>query len=662
MKKRRKLNREQLGFIILLAVAVLSFWVGGTKLTAQASGGRGVGSTHQLTLYDTRYNDGPLMVGYFEIDGGISAMCICHEMDPPTQLGTVFSVDRIYTGENRNNDIMRKICYYGWQGPGDVGASYVETCLAGSVANGHRDNYYGYGQAFIDRIQGLPDAPEGFSVYVLSDGGSTTQDLAFWEYEPTGWLQLKKSASKTELVKGNGCYTLEGAEYGVFSEEACRSRQAVLVTNAEGITEAVELDAGTYYVKEIKAPAGYQLDQTVYPVALSPQETQNLEVGEVPVWDGLGLMIQKQDAESKEGHPLGGASLEGAEFKVCYYKGNYTVKNLPEKPDRTWVLAAKEEKISGETKYVCRLDKKYQIEGDAFYEVDGKPVLPLGTLTVEEVKAPKGYLTDGMFFQNNTGKAMKEKYLTTIRQDGNTAVMAGGNVCTASDYVIRGDLELVKIAEGTHKRLANVPFQITSKTTLESHIIITDENGQISTSSDWNKHSTDTNLGETCDDGIWFGIGANGVLVTAENTKGALPFDTYEIEEIRCASNEDYDLIPPFTVTIKKNKAIVHLGTLTDKGPEDPGEPEKHEEPEVPEEPEKPEEPGEPEKPEKPEEPKKPEESEKPEAPQTIINTRTQAPVRTGDAADISIWLFTCILSCAVIITCGMIARRMKKR
>ena len=145
-------------------------------------------------------------------------------------------------------------------------------------------------------------------------------------------------------------------------------------------------------------------------------------------------------------------------------------------------------------------------------------------------------------------------------------------------------------------------------------------------------------------------------MVPAENTKGALPFDTYEIEEIRCASNEDYDLIPPFTVTIKKNKAIVHLGTLTDKGPEDPGEPEKHEEPEVPEEPEKPEEPGEPEKPEKPEE------SEKPEAPQTIINTRTQAPVRTGDAADISIWLFTCILSCAVIITCGMIARRMKKR
>lgn len=662
MKKRRKLNREQLGFIILLTAAVLSLCVGRIKLTAKASDSGRIGSTHQLTLYDTRYNNGPLMVGYFEIDGGISAMCICHEMDPPTQIGTVFSVSRAYTGENRSNDLMRKICYYGWQGPGDVGASYVETCLAGSVANGHNDNYYGYGQAFIDRIQGLPDVPEGFSVYVLSDGAGTTQDLAFWEYEPTGRLQLKKSTSKAELVKGNGCYTLEGAEYGVFSEEACRSQQAVLVTNAEGSTEAVELDVGTYYVKEIKAPAGYRLDQTVYPVTVGPQETQNMKVGEVPVWDGLGLMIQKQDAESKEGHPLGGASLEGAEFKVCYYKGNYTAKNLPEKPDRTWVLATKEEKISGETQYVCRLDKKYQIEGDAFYEVDGKSVLPLGTITVEEVKAPKGYLADEMFFQNNTGKAMKGKYLTTINQDKNTAAMAGGNVCIASDYVIRGDLELVKIAEGTHKRLANVPFQITSKTTGESHIIVTDENGQVSTFSGWNKHSADTNLGATCEDGVWFGMGANGVMVPAENTKGALPFDTYEIEEIRCESNEDYDLIPPFTVTIKKNKTIVHLGTLTDKGPEEPeepGEPEKHEEPEIPEEPEKTEEPKEP---EKPEEIKKPDSPEEPEAPKTVVNTRIPAPVRTGDTADISIWLFTCILSCAVIITCGMIARRMKKR
>ena len=46
------------------------------------------------------------------------------------------------------------------------------------------------------------------------------------------------------------------------------------------------------------------------------------------------------------------------------------------------------------------------------------------------------------------------------------------------NQIKRGDIEGVKIGAGTHKRLANVPFRITSKTTGESHIIVTDANGQ----------------------------------------------------------------------------------------------------------------------------------------------------------------------------------------
>ena len=42
------------------------------------------------------------------------------------------------------------------------------------------------------------------------------------------------------------------------------------------------------------------------------------------------------------------------------------------------------------------------------------------------------------------------------------------------NQIKRGDLEGVKIGAGTHKRLANVPFKITSKTTGESHIVVTD--------------------------------------------------------------------------------------------------------------------------------------------------------------------------------------------
>ena len=87
-------------------------------------------------------------------------------------------------------------------------------------------------------------------------------------------------------------------------------------------------------------------------------------------------------------------------------------------------------------------------------------------------------------------------------------------------------MEGVKIGAGTHKRLANVPFKITSKTTGESHIVVTDKNGQFSTASDWASHKKNTNAGTSSEDGIWFGISE------PDDSKGALLYDTYEIEEL----------------------------------------------------------------------------------------------------------------------------------
>ena len=117
----------------------------------------------------------------------------------------------------------------------------------------------------------------------------------------------------------------------------------------------------------------------------------------------------------------------------------------------------------------------------------------------------------------------------------------------------------MKIGAGTHKRLANVPFRITSKTTGESHIIVTDANGQFSTSSDWVSHKQNTNAGKTSEDGIWFGTS------TPDDSKGALLYDTYTIEELRCDSNKGMTLIPAFDVVVSRNKVVVDLGTLTDE-------------------------------------------------------------------------------------------------
>jgi len=117
----------------------------------------------------------------------------------------------------------------------------------------------------------------------------------------------------------------------------------------------------------------------------------------------------------------------------------------------------------------------------------------------------------------------------------------------------------IKSGAGTHRRLADVPFRITSKTTGESHVVVTDDNGQFSTSADWASHKHNTNAGKTSEDGVWFGTSE------PDDSKGALPYDTYIIEELRSDSNKGFELIPPFEIVVSRNNLVIDLGTLTDE-------------------------------------------------------------------------------------------------
>ena len=127
------------------------------------------------------------------------------------------------------------------------------------------------------------------------------------------------------------------------------------------------------------------------------------------------------------------------------------------------------------------------------------------------------------------------------------------------NQIKRGDIEGVKIGAGTHKRLADVPFRITSKTTGENHVVVTDDNGQFSTSADWASHKHNTNAGKTSEDGVWFGTSE------PDDSKGALPYDTYIIEELKCENNKGFELIPPFEIVVSRNNLVIDLGTLTDE-------------------------------------------------------------------------------------------------
>ena len=172
--------------------------------------------------------------------------------------------------------------------------------------------------------------------------------------------------------------------------------------------------------------------------------------------------------------------------------------------------------------------------------------LPYGKYRIDESKSPTGYLKDG-------AKPIEFE----IKENGKIVDLTGENT-SIYNQIKRGDIEGVKIGDGTHKRLADVPFWITSKTTGESHIIVTDKNGQFSTASDWVSHKQNTNKGTSSEDGIWFGTSE------PDDSKGALLYDTYMVEELRCESNKGFKLIPAFEIVVSRNNTVVDLGTLTD--------------------------------------------------------------------------------------------------
>ena len=92
------------------------------------------------------------------------------------------------------------------------------------------------------------------------------------------------------------------------------------------------------------------------------------------------------------------------------------------------------------------MGKEYQISGDDFYYAENgdKPVLPLGTVSIEETKAPKGYMLEKAYIEGDNGKLAENYYLTQIVQNGNQTNIQGGNNYKIADRICRGDIEFQK--------------------------------------------------------------------------------------------------------------------------------------------------------------------------------------------------------------------------
>lgn len=405
--------------------------------------------------------------------------------------------------------------------------------------------FHGAPQSFIDKakevaqaIKSLPAPPENFRAFIIPGSGSQTV-VGSWYQVPYGYLEIRKSSANASVSDGNSNYSLQGAEYGIYKGDELVQ---TLTTDKSGYAKSGELEEGDYVVKETKASKGFILDTKAHNVTVKSEATTPVNVTEIPQSNPMDLLLQKLDKESQEAQPQGSASLADAQFTVKFYteQSDQDPSANGAKPARTWVF-----KTDAEGK--SHFTKDYLVSGDAFYtQTDGKTIcLPLGTVTIQETKAPTGYFTNDTVF------------VQKITADGTKETVQFYNASSVDEQIYRGDLELVKVSDREQNRLSDIPFTITSVTIGESHTIVTDKNGYASTASKWNKHTQNTNRGETSEDGVWFGFS------TPDDSKGALIYDQYVIEEQRCESNKGMNLLK-FEVTVYKDSVTIDLGTLTD--------------------------------------------------------------------------------------------------
>lgn len=290
-----------------------------------------------------------------------------------------------------------------------------------------------------------------------------------------GDLNITKVNGNPELTAGNDCYSLAGAEYQL--RDGSGNTVATLITDVNGNASVSGINAGNYTLVETKASPGFELNTEHTSVTINAGQTTTLNgVGclvEQPVNDPLAIQITKADMDSTESSPQGNASLEGAEFTVKYYNALYDkVSDLPEKATRTWVLKTKKQ-VNGA--YKALMLDSYKVSGDDFYREYGIVTLPIGTITIQETKAPDGYLLDGATLVDGNGSTENIDngiYLTQIIQNDTNgqAQVVAGNFPVVRDEVKKHKVEVEKLSEdkdGVTAPLNNAVFTIKLKSEVE---------------------------------------------------------------------------------------------------------------------------------------------------------------------------------------------------
>ncbi|WP_418954331.1 VaFE repeat-containing surface-anchored protein [Tractidigestivibacter sp.] len=366
-----------------------------------------------------------------------------------------------------------------------------------------------------------------------------------------------KIDAERDAAVPQGDATLAGAEITITNESAKAvqvngtwyqpGEDVLTLTTGEDGTAQTAADAlpyGSYTARETKASRGYLLNESWSRSFQVTEDGQMADCRNTPLPEDVirgGASFLKVDAERDEAVPEGAATLAGATIAIR----NDSARSV----------------LVGGTWYQPGEDVLTLTTGEDGTAQTAADALPYGTYTARETSPSKGYLLNSSWSKT-----------FTVSEQGAIADCTDSPV---EQQVIRGDLSAVKAEEDSMARMAWVPFLVTSQTTGEWHVVVTDENGMINTSSDWNPHTQRTNASDAAYDpatgkvddskldpaaGIWFSGNADDAT-PVDDSLGALPYDTYSVQELRSKANEGHSLVG-FSVTVTRNGVNLHMGTV----------------------------------------------------------------------------------------------------
>jgi len=340
----------------------------------------------------------------------------------------IYPISR-YLQRGTSYDLIIKCAYYLYGGPGYdsikndlfVEPNTLETyglCHAAIAYVWHNDPsaFKGLSSTTIQHLMNViasieeqPMPPAGFDVFVYNEDDDTSQTFLGWEYVPAGHLEIQKVSSNSVMTDDNSCYSLEGAVFDIFNRDNKKIGSITTDASGKGRLDDIEAEQTGLYITEASPPKGFSENTAKIPFEIASGKTTAVTVSNKPQNDPVGILLRKRDADTSTAKSQGGAALQGAEFTVKFYKGFYSNSNQLSgiTPARTWVFRT-------DADGTAFLDASYLVSGDPFYyATNGDPALPLGTVTIQETTAPKGYIINSeLFIRQITSEGVAESVFT----------------------------------------------------------------------------------------------------------------------------------------------------------------------------------------------------------------------------------------------------------